>query len=48
VAVALSVLISTIFFFYIRADLWFYVEDVLTPPETLELEQLELDETRVW
>ena len=48
VAVALSVLISTIFFFYIRADLWFYIEDALTPPEALAFERVELDETRAW
>lgn len=47
-AVALSLLISTIFFFYIRADLWFYIEESLRIPSALDLEEITLSEGEEW
>lgn len=45
-ASALSVLIAAIFFFYIRADVWFSVEEALRPATPLRLEEVSLEKTQ--
>ncbi len=48
-AIALSLFISSIFFFYIRADVWFYIEESLRIPSRLDLKVTEaIGETRLW
>ena len=47
-AVALSVLIGTVFFFYIRADVWFHIEESFRLPSELALERAVLADTEEW
>lgn len=48
-AVALCILIGTVFFFYIRADVWFYIEDALRFPAPLALSEVsDPEDAKLW
>lgn len=48
-AIVLCILIGTVFFFYVRADVWFYIEDTLRVPSPLALTEADpFEETETW